>query len=231
MPTRRCPGRRSPSDRRPRVIAGLSGRGACPAGLFSLSARPRRRSAHRPVRATCTYEKPMIDASIPTNRIQRSSPALIRAGQQTMPGTRYEPSQFVFFPLRNQVLTPSGHSLKWGPLSAVAMTIVSSVIFSSSRRSRSCPTCLSCSTMPSAQIPRPVTPRRSGLRWVKKCIREVFTHVIQGLPARVLRRMNDFARSGNSSSTVSIRLRSRGEPMDSGFTCRRRVSTADRSAR
>jgi hypothetical protein len=41
----------------------------------------------------------------------------MRPGQRTIAGTRYAPSQLVFFSLRNGVMPPSGHEFMCTPLS------------------------------------------------------------------------------------------------------------------
>ena len=45
-------------------------------------------------------------------------------GQRTIAGTRYAPSQFVFFSLRNGVMPPSGQVFMCGPLSVEYITNV-----------------------------------------------------------------------------------------------------------
>ena len=60
-------------------------------------------------------------------------PAGMWPGQRTMAGTRYAPSQFEFFSLRNGVMPASGQLFMCGPLSVEYITIVLSAMPSSSR--------------------------------------------------------------------------------------------------
>ena len=68
----------------------------------------------------------------------------------------------------------------------------------------------SCSTMPSAAIPRPVFPCDSGLRWVWMCMRVVLNQTNHGLPPCCCLSMNLVVSASTSSSTVSIRFLVRG---------------------
>jgi hypothetical protein len=47
----------------------------------------------------------------------RTVPASMRPGHRTTAGTRYAPSQLVFFSPRNGVVPASGHEFMCGPLS------------------------------------------------------------------------------------------------------------------
>ena len=64
-----------------------------------------------------------------------------------MAGTRYAPSQFEFFSLRNGVIAPSGHEFMCGPLSVEYMTKVLSAMPRSSSALSTVPTFLSWSIM------------------------------------------------------------------------------------
>ena len=77
-------------------------------------------------------------------------PGLMTPGQRITVGTRYPPSQFVFFSPRNIVVPPSGHVKVSAPLSVEYMTIVFWSSPSSLSFASSWPTWPSCSTMPSA---------------------------------------------------------------------------------
>ena len=77
-------------------------------------------------------------------------PGLMVPGQRIMHGTRYPPSQFVFFSPLNIVVPPSGQVKVSAPLSVAYIRIVFSSMPSSLSFARRIPTCPSCSTMPSA---------------------------------------------------------------------------------
>lgn len=72
------------------------------------------------------------------------------------------------------------------------------------------PTCVSCSTIPSAYSSWPEIPRSSCFTWVRKCIRVPFHHTKTGLPAACCASMNAIAASEVSSSIVSMRFRVSG---------------------
>src|SRR5580692_9213696 len=110
-------------------------------------------------------------------------PGLMTPGQRIAQGTRQAPSQFVSFSPRNGVVPPSGQDITSAPLSVEYITIVLSVIPSSSSLASNCPTCRSCSTMPSAVMPNPVVPSNSFLRCVQTCILVEFHQQKKGLPA------------------------------------------------
>jgi hypothetical protein len=74
---------------------------------------------------------------------------LITPGQRITQGTRYPPSQLVFFSPLNGDVPPSGHDIFSAPLSVEYITMVLSSKPSSLSLSSSCPTIPSCSTMPS----------------------------------------------------------------------------------
>lgn len=48
-----------------------------------------------------------------------TAPGLIWPGQRIMAGTRYAPSQLLFFSLRNGVIAASGQEFMCGPLSVL----------------------------------------------------------------------------------------------------------------
>ena len=95
----------------------------------------------------------------------RTSPAGMWPGHRTIAGTRYAPSQFEFFSLRNGVMPASGQLFMCGPLSVEYMTIVLSARPFSSRKSRTDPTSSSWSTIVSwyADCQRPAFPRLPSL--------------------------------------------------------------------
>src|SRR5262245_18148089 len=97
--------------------------------------------------------------------------ALMTPGPRMTQGTRQPPSQLVSFSLRNGVVPPSGQVIASAPLSVDHITIVLSAMPRSSSFLSNCPTCPSCSTMPSGYVPSPVLPCDSFLRCVKTCIR------------------------------------------------------------
>jgi hypothetical protein len=70
-------------------------------------------------------------------------PGLMCPGQRIMAGTRYAPSQLVFFSLRNGVMPPSGQVFMCGPLSVLYTNTVSFAMPRSSNALRTVPTFLS----------------------------------------------------------------------------------------
>src|SRR6476661_1644301 len=133
-------------------------------------------------------------------------PALSTPGQRIAHGTRQPPSQFVSFSPRNGVMPPSGQLHVSAPLSVEYMTMVFSTMLRSSSFFSNCPTCPSCSTMPSGYVPSPVLPCDSFLRCVKTCMRVEFHHTKKGFSSLTALSMNLRLASRNSSSTVSMRL-------------------------
>ena len=79
----------------------------------------------------------------------RTVPGLITPGQRMKQGTRYPPSQLVFFSPRKGDVPPSGHDIFSAPLSVEYITMVLSSRPSSLSLSSIWPTMPSCSTMPS----------------------------------------------------------------------------------
>src|SRR5262249_62247978 len=85
--------------------------------------------------------------------------------------TRYAPSQFEFFSLRNGVMAASGQEFMCGPLSVEYITNVLFEIPRSSSALRTVPTFLSWSIIVSwyGLCHRPDYPTLSGWVWVRKC--------------------------------------------------------------
>src|SRR5271167_3478256 len=105
-------------------------------------------------------------------------------GHRIAQGTRQPPSQLVSFSPRNGVVPPSGQDMTSAPLSVEYITMVLSVIPSASSLASSCPTWRSCSTMPSAVTPSPVTPSHSFFKCVQICILVEFHQQKNGLSDR-----------------------------------------------
>ena len=133
-------------------------------------------------------------------------PGSIKPGHLTSNGTRYPPSQFVFFSPLKGAVPPSGQVNFSAPLSVVYITTVLSVMPSSSSLSSIWPIMPSCSTIPSGNTPKPVTPSDSGFKRVCTCIRVVLYQRKKGLSALTALSRKSNAAAVTSSSIVSIRF-------------------------
>jgi hypothetical protein len=90
---------------------------------------------------------------------------------------------------RKGVAPPPGQDITSAALSVEHITIVFSVMPRSSHFFSSCPTCPSCSTMPSGEMPRPVLSWLSAFSRVQMCMRVAVNQVKNSVLLRCARSM------------------------------------------